>query len=300
MASKPSSKDELEVKLARRILAAEGTMFLKADMAASDFIGISTQEAYKKLLSDESSFFQAHKESIDVAGRKVTEVVMEAWKEVDAGSGMMRTLMYRYPLDVVGCPPSTAIREVQRCRYDPESKELLLDTSCQSLEVPYGTYFTIENRLKFTPGGTMGCRLDITMQTFFSRSTMLEWKINSNAISSTKESWEGWVAFAKIFIDPPKQQKATAAQGAAQVGVTAAAGTKGKSSRKGSKKNRDAEAAAAAATVEAKRVAKMREEKAAKLGLDVVTLAAGLAAFFIFLVLWAELRLWSAEAAAPP
>ena len=116
---------------------------------------------------------------------------MEVWRQVDDGTGMMRTIMYRYPLDVVGCPPSTMVREVQRCRFDESSQNLLLDTSCQSLDVPYGTYFTIENRLRFSPEAK-GCKVDITMQTFFSRSTMLEWKINSNAVSETKLSWEGW------------------------------------------------------------------------------------------------------------
>ena len=232
---------------------------------------ISTQEAFSKLFADECGFFEAHKESV-----KASEINMEKWKEADDGTGMMRTIMYRYPLNVVGAPPSTMIREVQRCRFDPGSNELLLDTSCQSLDVPYGTYFTIENRLMFTPRhDNLSCKLEITMQTFFSRSTMLEWKINSNSISSTKESWEGWVSFAQNRLAPPKPSKPN---------------------RRG-KKHRDAEAAREAAE-EAQRAAKLREAKANEVGLDTLTLAGGVAALFVLLLLWAELRLWSAEAAA--
>jgi hypothetical protein len=165
---------------------------------ASCELSISPKEVFTRLLSDGSPFFKAHKESLQVLQflslsllhawtqsrlneshacppplNQVTEIRVDPWADPDAGSGMMRETMYRYPLNQVGCPPSTMIREVQRCRYDEERDELLLDTSCQSLDVPYGLYFTIENRLRFKPGEG-GSQLDITMQTNFTKSTWME------------------------------------------------------------------------------------------------------------------------------
>jgi len=211
---------------------------------------------------------KAHKESL-----LVTEITVDPWTPVSdgaQGSGMMRTTMYRYPLNVVGCPPSTMIREVQKVRFDEEGNIMMVDTSCQSLDVPYGTYFTIENRLKIT-AAPEGCRVDITMQTFFSRSTFMEWKINSNAIASTKESWEGWCAFIKTYIAP-------------------------KSSKGGSTGRKRKDSSAAQEQNRAEHRAKMLKEKEEASGLELVLGAVALAAMASLCMLWAQYRIWSLEA----
>lgn len=252
----------------------------KQPMETADFT-CSTEDIFMLLLAESSNYFMAHKESIRCLEAVVTEIEVGSWTPGEDGTGAMRTLCYRFPLNVTGAPPSTMIREVQRCRYDKASSQLLLDTSCQSLDVPYGSYFSIENRLHFTPTGDgKSCHCEITMQTKFSRSTMLEWKINSNAIASTRESWIDWCAYAKTYI-------AQAKSGAGNLG--------GKKGKKGRKPSVDDLASGIPATPMPSMAAAADLKDPAASEMTLAVIASSLIMMLLFLLIRVESQLSAAE-----
>lgn len=195
------------------LLLCDSSQFFQAQKASVEVLGRGemkndiaspaphTSTTYETCIASDVLFAASVSSLTAAMHAGVNEIDIGRWTPVDDGSGAMRTIAYRYPLNEAMCPESTMVREVQRCKFDLESKALLLDTSCQSLDVPYGTSFTIESRLHFTadPSGK-GCHCSITMQTFFSRSTMLEWKITSNAVRGSRDTWNSWCAFTQNYI----------------------------------------------------------------------------------------------------
>lgn len=166
---------------------------------------MSTREAFVLLYSSQSTFTDKSKKH-----EGSSEIMISAWDQPTGREGWIRELNFRYPLDGIPmCPPSTMVHEVQHCRFCPESENLVLSYSVQSLDVPYGTYFTVETRHQFKPKGEH-CELSISMEVRFSKSTFLQSKIASNTLSRESERWKEWCLYAKDYVERKKGLKRSA------------------------------------------------------------------------------------------
>eukprot|EP00658_Telonema_sp_P-2_P014013 TRINITY_DN15313_c0_g1_i3.p1 TRINITY_DN15313_c0_g1~~TRINITY_DN15313_c0_g1_i3.p1 ORF type:complete len:296 (-),score=83.17 TRINITY_DN15313_c0_g1_i3:86-973(-) len=110
---------------------------------------MTTREAFVLLYTNQSKFTEKSK-----LHEASSEISISPWSPSMEGkdSGWVRELSFRYPLDGIPmCPPSTMVHEVQQARLCAESDRLVISYSVQSLDVPYGTYFTVETKHVFSP-----------------------------------------------------------------------------------------------------------------------------------------------------
>eukprot|EP00656_Telonema_subtile_P007639 TRINITY_DN13588_c0_g1_i2.p1 TRINITY_DN13588_c0_g1~~TRINITY_DN13588_c0_g1_i2.p1 ORF type:complete len:413 (-),score=98.47 TRINITY_DN13588_c0_g1_i2:162-1400(-) len=165
---------------------------------------MTPREAFVLLYADQSKFVTKSKEY-----EGSSEITISQYATPTGRDGWIRELNFRYPLDGIPmCPPSTMVHEVQHCRLCSETDTLVVAYSVQSLDVPYGTYFTVETRHEFAPHPD-GCKLSISMEVRFSKSTFLEGKIRSNTLSRESDRWKEWCVFARDFVEKKKGLKRT-------------------------------------------------------------------------------------------
>jgi hypothetical protein len=84
----------------------------------------------------------------------------------------------------------------------------VVETSTRLADIPYGDYFSVEDRWTIVPhaGDARACQVTIELKVVFGKSTFWKSTIESRAIGDNKEKWKQWVVMAKKFLEDRKKQ----------------------------------------------------------------------------------------------
>lgn len=88
----------------------------------------------------------------------------------------------------------------------------VVETSTRLADIPYGDYFSVEDRWTIVPHAddTSACQVTIELKVVFGKSTFWKSTIESRAISDNKDKWKQWVVLAKEFLENRKKQVSSA------------------------------------------------------------------------------------------
>ncbi len=181
-----SMPDELETEAKPVPVVVPKTLTLEghADIVTQE-LGCSVKSFFEMFIHDEAehSLEKFHK------SMECSEIEVGKWK--DSEIGMSRQLRFRTPIKGVSFgPKSTMVNKTQRYDWLPEEgkegKEdsedngiLVVDSSCSMLDIPYGDYFTVEDRFRVLPAGEDKCTLIVSFKVKWEKSTMLKGTIES-------------------------------------------------------------------------------------------------------------------------
>ncbi len=90
---------------------------------------------------------------------------------------------------------------VQIHRYHLQRDRLIIDTSMQMLDAPYGDYFRVESQWVVAAKGDTRCTVRVCAKAVFSKSTILKSTISSRTLSGMTESFGGWVKNAHALVE---------------------------------------------------------------------------------------------------
>lgn len=84
----------------------------------------------------------------------------------------------------------------------------VVETSTRLADIPYGDYFSVEDRWTIVPHAddASACQVTIELKVVFGKSTFWKSTIESRAIGDNKEKWKRWVVMAKKFLEDRKKQ----------------------------------------------------------------------------------------------
>ncbi|TYZ61408.1 hypothetical protein PybrP1_002958 [[Pythium] brassicae (nom. inval.)] len=130
-----------------------------------------------------------------------TEMKCNPWMsplEVDSSFGMTRSVQFRVPVDAPIGPKSSRV-DVLQCAKTAERNVQIIETSTRLVDIPYGDYFSVEDRWTVVPSQSnpKRCSLCIELKVVFSKSTIWKSKIEARAIADNKAKWLGWATAAK-------------------------------------------------------------------------------------------------------
>uniref|UniRef100_A0A061R0Z2 Gram domain-containing protein 1a-like n=1 Tax=Tetraselmis sp. GSL018 TaxID=582737 RepID=A0A061R0Z2_9CHLO len=153
-------------------------------------LGCSAFEFFMRFLSDDSTFW---KEAMLERGD--SRVVFGAWRP-DPSGGRIRTVTFTSPVKAVMGPSETRCHQSQKY-FVFEGNHLVLYTSQEMQDIPFGDYFTVETRWDVTEAEHGECHLAVAVDVPFSRKTMFRGKIEKSAIGEASSSYAAWVEKAK-------------------------------------------------------------------------------------------------------
>ena len=142
-----------------------------------------------------------------------TEVALRAPRVIvplyATAAGLCRQGSFRTPLTGPLVPKSTVVEQSQEFhRYAGDV--YVWQSSNRAMDVPYSDYFTAEHKFTVSPGHTPGtCKLLITNEVKFSKSTWFESKITSGSNDGATQSYQFWLRIALEYL----QQQQTQQQG---------------------------------------------------------------------------------------
>jgi hypothetical protein len=156
---------------------------------------LSVAEYYHLFLDDMSSW---EREFHTLKGD--TEMEQTLWRESQDGC-RIRDLKYRTFLNNKIGPKSTRVHEQQVLRQVSD-KQILLETSVWTLDVPYGDSFCVISRFSvtYTPEYP-GCWMYVSIGTSFQKSVWIKGLIEKGAFSGSKDFFAIWIKAAKQRID---------------------------------------------------------------------------------------------------
>jgi hypothetical protein len=140
--------------------------------------------------------------------------------------GCTRSLQFRVPIEAPIGPKSTMVDMLQCHKKNSDGTTHVIETSTRLVDIPYGDYFSVEDRWTITNTSTStskrgagddgkdddgngsttttsiitSCMLRIEFKIVFSKSTFWKNKIESRAKSENKQKHEKWVHMAKEFL----------------------------------------------------------------------------------------------------
>ncbi|KAF1315974.1 hypothetical protein FI667_g15706, partial [Globisporangium splendens] len=137
-----------------------------------------------------------------------TEMKCNPWMtlEDEATYGMTRSLQFRVPVDAPIGPKSSRV-DVLQCAKKGEHNVRFIETSTRLVDIPYGDYFSVEDRWTLIPRSSSSCKLFIELKVVFSKSTFWKSKIETRAIADNKSKWLEWVDLARQHLQQKQEQQ---------------------------------------------------------------------------------------------
>ena len=157
---------------------------------------------FQYFVGNESTFEKDYHEA-----RGDTDVKVEAWKPHET-FGQTRNLFYILKLSGPIGPPTTRTEEVHR--YHLQKDRLIIDTSMNMLDAPYGDYFRVESQwiINLNEDGTSS-HIRISAKAVFMKSTMMKGTISSRTLAGMTESFKFWITQARALIATRQPQTAS-------------------------------------------------------------------------------------------
>jgi hypothetical protein len=158
---------------------------------------IDVEEFFRVFFSDDATEFLAefHRKCGDEDFR------CTAWNK-DRHFGHVRDVLFRHPIKFYFGSKSTHCQEAQRFRVYRNS-HLVVETSQQMNDIPYGDYFRVEGRWdveKVSNGGNSECVLRIFVNVAFSRKTFWKGKIEQGTFEECREAYTTWIHDANALL----------------------------------------------------------------------------------------------------
>lgn len=151
---------------------------------------IDVEEFFRVFFSDDAIGFLA-----DFHGKCGDEDFRcTSWNK-DRHFGHVRDVLFRHPIKFYFGSRSTHCQEVQRFRVYRNS-HLVVETSQQMSDIPYGDYFRVEGRWdveNVSNGGISECVLRIFVNVAFSRKTFWKGKIEQGTFEECREAFTTWI-----------------------------------------------------------------------------------------------------------
>lgn len=159
----------------------------------NDELPVTPTNFFKLFVGNDSTFEHDYHVS-----RGDSEVEVGLW-EPHAQYGITREVTYILKLNAPMGPPTTRTKEVHR--YHLARDQVIIDTSMQMLDAPYGDYFRVESHWTIASKGAHACTVNIKANAVFSKSTLLKGTISSRTLSGMTEGFGVWVKNAKALIE---------------------------------------------------------------------------------------------------
>jgi hypothetical protein len=135
-----------------------------------------------------------------------TEMQCNPWsaRSEDESLGQTRSLQFRVPIDSPIGPNSSLVDSLQ-CHKTSDRGVHTIETSTRLVDIPYGDYFSVEDRWTVVPVARAPnqCSLTIELKVVFTRSTFWKGQIEARAIADNKAKWLKWVEMAKAHLEAP-------------------------------------------------------------------------------------------------
>lgn len=116
----------------------------------------------------------------------------------DQHFGHVRDVSFRHPVKVYFGPKASNCQEVQRYRIY-QNNHLIVETSQQMNDIPYGDYFRVEGRWDVVPvtnNVTPHCAVSVFVDVAFSKKTVWKGKIEQGTYDECKDVYATWLAEA--------------------------------------------------------------------------------------------------------
>lgn len=158
---------------------------------------IEVEDFFRLFFSDDATGFVAdfHRKCGDEDFR------CTAWNK-DRHFGHVRDILFQHPIKFYFGSKSTHCQEAQRFRVYRNS-HLVVETSQQMNDIPYGDYFRVEGRWdaeKVSDGGISECILRIYVNVAFSRKTFWKGKIEQGTFEECREAYTTWIDDAHALL----------------------------------------------------------------------------------------------------
>uniref|UniRef100_A0A7I4EKP1 VASt domain-containing protein n=1 Tax=Physcomitrium patens TaxID=3218 RepID=A0A7I4EKP1_PHYPA len=129
--------------------------------------------------------------------------------------GHARDISFRHPINFYFGPKSTYCHEAQRFRVY-RNNHLVLETSQQMTDIPYGDYFKVEVRWdveRFIDNGQFHSLVRVSLDVTFSKKTMWKSKIEQGTYDESKEAYTTWIQLARDVVGGMKSSTSKHLQG---------------------------------------------------------------------------------------
>lgn len=116
----------------------------------------------------------------------------------DQHFGHVRDVSFRHPVKVYFGPKASNCQEVQRYRIY-QNNHLIVESSQQMNDIPYGDYFRVEGRWDVVPvmdKATPHCAVRVFVDVSFSKKTVWKGKIEQGTYDECKDVYATWLAEA--------------------------------------------------------------------------------------------------------
>ncbi|MCO5603637.1 hypothetical protein L7F22_057788 [Adiantum nelumboides] len=116
----------------------------------------------------------------------------------DQHFGHVRDVSFCHPVKVYLGPKASNCQEVQRYRIY-QNNHLIVETSQQMNDIPYGDYFRVEGRWEVVPAmnkATPHCVVHVFVDVSFSKKTVWKGKIEQGTYDECKDVYATWLAEA--------------------------------------------------------------------------------------------------------
>jgi hypothetical protein len=155
-------------------------------------IPVSPKRFFDLFLAEEAVFpFNAY-----CIHRGDTELEFSPWVENEELGGQTREMKFRTKINgpSIG-PKSTRCHRVQNFKFT--SNSLIIKTSSKALDVPYSTYFLVEDEWVITEVGADKSLFRSSVYVNFLKSTIFKGKIESRTYADVTKDVEAWVTEVK-------------------------------------------------------------------------------------------------------
>lgn len=126
------------------------------------------------------------------------DLVSEPWKLNEDG-GKRRLLRFNSVLHGIPVgPPSTRMTELQW--YSLSLDTLVVETVQNSLDVPYGDFFDVENRWEFARSLQGGVDVTVKAGVYFKKKTWLKSQVETTTLKKCKECHKAWCDAIKNYM----------------------------------------------------------------------------------------------------
>ena len=175
----------------------------------SEDLPITPTRFFQLFVGNENSFEKEYHEA-----RGDTDVKVTPWNPHEK-FGTTRNVFYTLKLSGPIGPPTTRTEEVHR--YHLQKDRLIIDTSMNMLDAPYGDYFRVESQwIVALKEDQKSSNVRISAKAVFSKSTIMKGTISSRTLSGMTESFKFWLSKAREVLN---QKSGGGAAGAAAGGL---------------------------------------------------------------------------------
>jgi hypothetical protein len=151
---------------------------------------LTPMKFFQLFVGNENNFEKEYHEA-----RGDTEVKVTPWSPHEK-FGTTRNVFYILKLSGPIGPPTTRTEELHR--YHLQKERLIIDTSMNMLDAPYGDYFRVESQWIISlKDDQKSCNVKISAKAVFSKSTIMKGTISSRTLSGMTESFKFWLSKAK-------------------------------------------------------------------------------------------------------